>query len=123
MSRKDVFDKIVSEWAGTEHPYVELAALVSLQLGELEQRKFSALTRIQDDLRSRQQALADQLEVGQTTPEEYLVQLQAALQTAMTESRAVLGEKQFVALFGEAGCSPEGLVDKQTFLQKRAELP
>ena len=37
------------------------------------------------------------------TPEEYLFQLQAVLRIALKESRGVLGEKQFVALFGEAG--------------------
>jgi hypothetical protein len=83
---------------------------------------FNALAEIQDSLQLRLQALRDQLAASQTTREEYLAQLQAALRTAMTESQALLGEKQFVALFGEAGYSPEGLVDKQTFLRKSAPL-
>jgi hypothetical protein len=95
----------------------ELAALVEMALGEpLDRSTFDALAAIQAGLWRTRTDLSASLEAGAMTSQTYWARLNSALQSAMDQSRSLLGEKRFQAIFGDAGRHPEGLVHRETFL-------
>jgi hypothetical protein len=95
----------------------ELADLVKSTLGGLDEQSFESLSLIQNWLRDYQGKLVLQLREGVINPEEYHRLLGEALNKSMRDCRKVLGDKQFKLLFGPAGETPEGLVDKDIFFR------
>jgi hypothetical protein len=75
-----------------------------------------SLRRVQKDYSARQQRLVHALDVGALGPEEYLDRFNALLKTMMDRMRVILGEEQFLIVFGDAGNHPEGLVDRGMFM-------
>ena len=62
--------------------------------------------------------LIDALDNGTITPVEYLDKLNEAAKASMERNRTLLGDDVFLAVFGEAGLHPEGLVDRKAFLDQ-----
>lgn len=94
----------------------EFSELAELKLGKpLESQTLDALVDIQLRARRTQQQLAHRLEMHELSREAYLDRLNGGLQAAMKDCRALLGHGRFMAIFGEAGLYPEGLVDPQIF--------
>ena len=97
----------------------ELSATIEAALGyPLDKETFNALADIQMRLQRTQIDLALRLDRGLISAEEYLRVLNMAVRSAMAESRMLLGEGRFHAIFGKAGHWPEGLIDKEKFLSK-----
>ena len=108
---------------GDEPAVAELAHLVEQGLGgPLDAALFGELFRIQAGLRTRQQELAVMFERQDLPPDAYLGRLNDALRASMAHSRALLGDERFLAIFGEAGLEPEGLVDRERFHQEAAGM-
>lgn len=76
------------------------------------------LLRIRHRTRSMQRSLLIALEAGKIEPENYMSKLIDLTRAAMDRNREVLGDHRFLAIFGEAGFAPEGLVDKHVFLSQ-----
>jgi hypothetical protein len=97
----------------------ELSALVEMALGHpLDQETFRALSSIQTALWNLRTALTTRLNNGELTPNQYLVQLDASLRSAMEQSRVLLGDERFKMIFGEAGEHPERLINATTFMEQ-----
>jgi hypothetical protein len=95
----------------------EFLALAENALGNrLDEGTRRSLRKIQRDFIRRQTQLARVLDLEAMSPEEYLGQFNALLKTMMDRMRATLGEERFNIVFGEAGRHPEGLVDRDTFM-------
>jgi hypothetical protein len=97
----------------------ELSAMVETALGyRIDQETIVALFAIQTDLQRADSISVARLEAGEITPDQYLDQVNANLQSAMNQSKALLGEQRFQAIFGEAGDHPEGLIHRYTFMER-----
>jgi hypothetical protein len=97
----------------------ELSAMIEMALGRpLDQTTLSALLAIQTVLRQTQSALVSRLQNGELTPDQYLDQLNSTLKLAMDETRLLLGDEGFQAIFGEAGRHPAGLIQRDTFMER-----
>lgn len=83
----------------------------------LDENMRRSLRNAQKDYTARQQRLAHALDLGVLTPEQYLDNLDTLLKRMMEQMREVLGEQQFLIVFGEAGRRPEGLVDRGAFME------
>jgi hypothetical protein len=121
-SKMNVYDQAVSAKRSTATDeesirVAELSVLVEVSLGHpLEHHIFDALAIIQSRLQRTQRDLAARLEAGTLTPESYLNRLNSVLELEMGNSRSLLGEDQFNAIFNYAGRRPDGLVDRDIFL-------
>ena len=99
------------------HPLTEFLALAEAALGEpLDEQTACGLLLIQTQLRVRTDEMATLLRSGAMSRETYLKQNNIALRDAMKASEALLGRDRFLAIFGEAGDYPEGLIDGDAFL-------
>jgi hypothetical protein len=97
----------------------ELSAMVEAALGHrMDQETLFSLFAIQTDLQRADAISVARLEAGEITPDQYLDQVNASLRSAMNQSKALLGEQRFHAIFGEAGNHPEGLIDRYTFMER-----
>jgi hypothetical protein len=95
----------------------EIAALIELTVGEApDERTVDRLLAVQAGLRSEQGELRKLLEDHAISPETYLARLERAMAGAMRENEAILGTERFLAVFGDAGRHPAGLVDREVFL-------
>jgi hypothetical protein len=98
----------------------ELSELVEAGLGgPLDRPTFDALAVIQMRLRRTQAELVSSLDRGRISPEKYLEDVTAALRTASLESQKLLGRARFLAIFGEAGLQPEGMIDRDAFVAQQ----
>lgn len=98
----------------------ELYALVQLGLGRaLEPTTFRAIADRQAYMKREQAILAEQLESNKIAPEGYIDQLNRVLTSWADDTRGILGDKDFRAIFSES--NPGGLVDRETFLAHRNE--
>ena len=87
-----------------------------MRLGyQLDSSTFAQLARIQADLQQSQAKLTYALDNRTISPESYMDEVSRLLQTSMTRSRDLLGDTQFVALFGDAGRHPEAIIDRDAF--------
>jgi hypothetical protein len=129
MATKEAYDRTVSKGRteaddGELTHLRELRALVQLQLHTpLPAATFLSLAAIQEDLRKTQGMLASHLESHAMNSDEYLSRTEAALRDAMVRSLNLLGQERFNALFGDCGNHPEGLVDREVFLESRSRRP
>ena len=97
----------------------ELRAMAELSLeGGLDETTLDQLARIQTDFAEAQVELERRLERRQMTLEQYGQALNGRFGVAMGRCRQLLGSDRFHMLFGDAGYSPEGLV--QTDLISRS---
>jgi hypothetical protein len=114
-----VYNSPVSNTVATEGPNVaEFLALVEATLAyRVDQPTLAKLAAIQANLQHTQAEIASWLDAGEIKPEQYLELLNTLLRSAMEQSRILLGDERFYAVFGEAGKNPEGLVDRATFLE------
>lgn len=97
----------------------ELSALVEMALGyPLEPKILADLYTIQLNLWWARSCLVTNLQNREITPDQYLNRLHEALQSAMDQSRALLGEERFQMIFGEAGKNPNGLVNRTVFMEQ-----
>jgi hypothetical protein len=96
-----------------------LSTLVEMALGHpLDQETFQALSSIQTALWNMRVALTTRLNNGELTPNQYLLQLDASLRSAMEQCRVLLGDQRFGVIFGEAGEHPEVLINATTFMEQ-----
>jgi hypothetical protein len=98
----------------------ELSAMIELALGHpLDQVTLGALLEIQTVMRQTQSVLVARLQNGEITPDQYLAQLNSSFKLTMDETRLLLGHERFQAIFGEAGRHPEGLIDRDRFMERK----
>jgi hypothetical protein len=120
--RVDAYNRAVSaaHSAGTDDDTVrraELSALIQACLGHsIDQQTFDRLANAQARFQIEQARLAERLDAGVLTPEDYLLGLNNRLRRWRDRSRSILGRENFSAIFGEAGEHPGTLVDRETFL-------
>jgi hypothetical protein len=102
----------------------ELAALVKLGLGRpLDASVFQALAVIQRRMRQGQRELLASLDSESINPETYLDLLTALHHRTQKAYLRVLGDEAFDAIFGEGGRHPEGMIEREVFLdQERKPL-
>jgi hypothetical protein len=94
----------------------ELRALVRYGLGfDLEATTFSALAEIQNKLRAKQVKFQSKQETGDISPEQYLARVSSAMEQFERQASALLGRRQYEAIFGDAGGS-EKIIDDETYL-------
>ncbi len=89
----------------------------------IEKSKVDELTQIHSGFRRVQAELISSLQKGMISPDEYLHRFNSALRDAMVMNERVLGHQDFLSVFGEAGQSPEGLVDAETFYSETRNGP
>jgi hypothetical protein len=95
----------------------KLAAMAEKALGHpLEPETLKLLLNAQSLMRQEQAALVRLFDAGEINADEYLARLTALTRAGMENNFAILGEARFLAIFGEAGLHPEGLVDRDVFL-------
>jgi hypothetical protein len=100
-----------------ERTLTEFLKLAEGALGHpLDQSMRRSLRRAQKHYSTRQQRLVHSLDTGVLSPEEYLDHLDALLKAMMDQMREVLGEEQFLVVFGEAGRDAGGLIDRGMFM-------
>jgi hypothetical protein len=85
--------------------------------------KFEQLIQIHRAFRHIQADLVSSLQQGTISLEEYLSCFNSALREAMVQNERVLGHRDFVSVFGEAGHKTEGLVDPNTFFAETRNDP
>lgn len=97
----------------------DLSALVESCLGgRLDPGVFTKLAQIQKELWSAESVLDQALGAGEISDDTYLERTNAAARIAMQKSRALLGDKRFYAIFGDAGDEPDSLIDSEAFLAR-----
>lgn len=96
----------------------ELQELVNRGLGHsLDDDTFSKLADIQLRMQTNNDTVSKLLELKyKMTKEECLNQFNDNAKKMMTEALELLGEEKFLAIFGETGLHPEGLIDREIFL-------
>jgi hypothetical protein len=98
----------------------EFAAIAEATLGtRLDQPTRENLVRIQSALQAEQARLAVILEAREISDEQYLTAVNSILALALRECRSLLGGERFMAIFGEAGFVPEGIIDPEAFYAGR----
>lgn len=104
------------------HParIAELQALIDDAPGvRLDPAIFEQLLMIRGRLWDEQERLSRLLEERTIDPDEFLTRMGRANQAAMVRSRQVLGS-DFHRIFGDTGDDPEGLIDRDVFLDHHA---
>jgi hypothetical protein len=99
----------------------ELAALIEMKIGPVEEPILLEMFRIQTDLQSADSRAALLLDIGEISPEQYLDRLNEHMRLAMERNRQVLGKEKFDAFFGYAVINPDVPTEERNiFLQKHA---
>jgi hypothetical protein len=102
-----------------DNPLAELSALVEMALGHpIEPETLATLRAIQVELWNARSDLVTRLHDGEITPDQYLERLHDAIRGAMSRSLSLLGEERFQRIFGESGRNPEGLVNRNIFMEQ-----
>jgi hypothetical protein len=109
--------------ASPESPPVdEFVAFAKATLGgDLDDKTAVALAIIQARLRIEADEMVARYDNGELSPEAYLEEHTVALRKAMKASEALLGRRRFLIVFGDAGDHPEGLIDRDKFLELEHE--
>jgi len=126
MSNANTYNKTVSRAAAEEDDdearrLIELRALVQFGLGyALDPPTFSALAEIQAKPRAKQMKLQTKQEAGNISREQYLSRVNAAMEQFERQGVALLGRRQYDAVFGDGGPS-ESIIDAEIFLARPSE--
>jgi len=97
----------------------ELSELIETRLRDgLSNEQFNGLVDAIDRMRRSQRELARELAAGDLPGRElYLVRLNTLLRKFADEALALIGDRSFRAIFGDAGFQPEQMIDRKAFLQ------
>lgn len=129
MTSTEAYDRDISSSYSTDPDettarLADLAALVELGLGHpLNPLVFTQLAVIQEDLRTAQDSLVQQLQEGSVTPEGYLDLFNEELKKWTDRNLHLLGLETFEAIFGKEGHHPEAIIDRKIFLRQPAADP
>jgi len=120
LSRINVYNsKITTATSEEARQLAELSAITEMALGRpLDRTTLDNLLAIQIILRQTQSILATRLQNGELSPDQYVDQLNSTLALAMAESRLLLGDEHFQAIFGESERQSEDLVNRDTFIKQ-----
>ncbi len=95
----------------------ELNDLVVQGLGHpLDDDTFSKLADIQLRMRNEHEKICNLLALRYITRFEFLDRSEENFRKMFNEAHEFLGNETFVAIFGEAGMHPEGMIDREAFL-------
>ena len=81
----------------------------------LPEKLIEDLFEVQLDLRTEQDKLVRLMDSGEISRESYFNNFNRMLRYSLLRSRELLGEKDFIAVYGEDGLSPEGVIDPEIF--------
>ena len=84
--------------------------------GEVEEYRIIKIYEIRKLFKERQDVLVGSLLNGEINKEVYLQEFASLSMFCMNSTRALLGEKNFFAVFGEIGYAPEKIIDEKIFL-------
>lgn len=86
---------------------------------EVDEFTFARILFLVTTERAMQAWLAHQLQDKIISPEEYLDALTASMKFNMNLIDRILGRERFLKVFGEAGLHPEGMINRELFLEEQ----
>jgi len=132
MSLEEKFDKRIAAIHGLGDPIAksggtgespmdirnaEFQAMADVFLGEdFDQTKLRQVEELQITLHLKQSELAQSYEAGKIRAEDYVQSVNALLEETFRQCENILGQEDFLKLFGAPRSQLAGLVDQETFL-------
>jgi len=96
----------------------ELQAMADVFVGkDLDDIKFRQIDRLQVELHKAEDKLYQIYDAGKLTPEQYVESVNAAVSENLKKCEEILGEEDFIKLFGAPRSVAVGLMEKETFLR------